>query len=104
MSSLENDNIGEPVIIDETILIPIGDTVFSGKLEMNVSEMLFFARSMFVKSMTDEEQMKWNLELINKIESKFSPSGIFDGLKEVDNMTWIIVQWMEAVNQRQQGK
>lgn len=94
--NLEQDGIGEPVIIDRSILIPIDDTVYTGKLEMTVSDMITFLEGVAMDQMSREEQSKHVLKVMDIISVKFSPEGIFMGLTDMDNVGWIIQQWNDA--------
>ena len=96
MASLDKDGIQQPIIVGSEIMIPIGDTIYTGKLELNFEEMIFFAQSVFLSSMSESESVAYSLQSIEKISAKFTPAGIFNGLTDMDNVSWIMQQWITA--------
>lgn len=101
---LEKDNIGQPVVMDRSILIPIGDTIYTGKLEITMKDMILFLKIGMIDQLPKEEQMVMNLQVIETIASKFTPDGIFDRLTDIENAAWIMDQWSAAFGELTKDK
>lgn len=99
MIDLEADGIGEPVIIGDQIMIPIGDVIYSGSLQLGFKDILTLMKAGSAHLMGPLEATKSLEDMVEVIQSKFTPENIIYNLRNMENANWVMETYLTAYNE-----